>query len=583
MIPSPLLASGSLTTFSIKVEGQEIPSTFQVQAIDAFIAVNRLPKARLILLDGSPSTGDFAISNLSIFLPGNKVVIAAGYNSLNTDIFTGIVVKQGLEITQTQQSQLIVELTDQAMAMTLERKNAVFGNSTDSALMTTLIQSNGLTANVTATSIEYEDIVQYYATDWDMLLMRAELNGFLALIAGGAITVGAPDTSQTPVLSVVYGDSILELHAELDASTQYKSSAIKSSAWDESTQQVIESGPGSVSFNEQGNLTSDTLAATFNVTTYAQQTGAMLESSSLQAWSSAELLKSRLAKIRGTVKFQGSALAQPGKMIQLGGLGNRFNGAAYISAVRQRITDGQWMTTTTFGLAWPWFSSETPDITAPGASGQLPAINGLQTGKVKQVSADPAGEFRVLISLPLLGADAGNVWARLSTMYASNQIGTVFYPEVDDEVIVSFMNNDPRYPVILGAVYSKQLPPPYPPDQNNIKKAIVTRSKLEMTFDDQNKVVEIKTPGNRKVRLDDNAGTITISDSNSNTVTLSSSGISLDSGSDISITAKQNITITAQAALTMSANTKASLKGTASGELISSGELTIRGAIVAIN
>lgn len=595
--PSPELLSGSLATFRIEVESRPIADTFQVVAIETLLAVNRLPKAKLVLYDGNPADGNFPISNVDIFLPGNQITIAAGYDGTNTLIFSGIITGQSIEINQTASSRLVVEIADKAMAMTLTRSNAVFTNIKDSDLMQKLISGNGLTASVSATQTVYEDIVQYYATDWDLMVMRAELNGFVVIANGGKVTVEPPNTQSAPVLLVEYGSSIFDLEAEMDAATQYKSSAIQSYSWDPASQKLLSSGPGPVQVTEPGNVSSDTLADTFNIAVFGQQTGATIPAASLQEWSSAELLRSKLSKIRGQVRFQGSALAQPGKMIQLAGLGNRFNGAAYISGVSHVISNGLWSTTVTFGLAWPWFSAEASRIPAPGASGQLPPIQGLQTAKVKAISADPGGEYRVQVTIPILGDGSQAVWARLSTFYASNKIGAVFYPEVGDEVVIGFMNNDSRSPVILGSVYSKPLQPPYPPDANNIKKAIVTRSKLELTFDDQNKIVEIKTPENRTIRMDDNGGTITISDSNKNTITMSSSGITVDSSKDLVLKAAGNVTVTAGAALTMSAATNATLKAaqvtnTASGSfqaqggtatLTASGITTIKGMMVNIN
>jgi Rhs element Vgr protein len=597
--PSPQLLSGSLTTFTVSVNGQAIPSTFQVVSVDTRIFVNRLPKARIALYDGSPASQDFPISDLSLFLPGNSVSIAAGYNQSNTVIFTGVIVSQSIEIERHSGSRLIVDLTDPAMVMTLERRNAVFTQTTDSALINTLITNNGLSGTVSTTSTVYPDIVQYYATDWDLMVMRAELNGFVVIANGGQITVESPNTSAQPALMVEYGDSIFELNAVMDASTQYTSSAIMSYAWDESTQSMLESGPAALNVTQPGNVSSDSLAATFNVQSYTQQTGAMIPSSGLQDWSTAELLKSRLSKIRGQVRFQGSALATAGAMIQLSGIGNRFNGAAFIGGVHHNISEGRWTTTVTFGLAWPWFSAEAPCIPAPQASGQLPPIQGLQTGIVQQVATDPDGEFRVQVTFPILGASAQGVWARLSTFYASNGIGAVFFPEVNDEVVVGFMNNDPRFPVILGSVYSKPLPPPsaYSPTQANNMKALVTRSNLKMTFDDQNVIFQVVTPGSRTISLDDKAGTITVSDGNSNSITLSSSGITINSGKDLTLKATGSVTISAGSALSMSATGNATLSGAgitqsadgafaakgASVTVSGSGITTITGAMVNIN
>lgn len=595
--PSPALAEASLATFAIKVEGKEIPSTFQVVSIDTWAEVNKVPKARVVLFDGSPSTQDFEISNLKTFLPGNKMEIAAGYESKNSGVFQGVIVKQGIEIDQTQGSKLVVDVTDAAIKMTLERKNAVFEKIKDSDLIGKLISASGLQKDVATTNTVHEEVVQFYASDWDLMMTRAEMNGLVVTISGGKVTVKKPDTQQSPVLRVEYGESILDLDAEMDAATQYEPSAIKSYAWDSATQKLVESGPGTVSVKEQGNVTSAQLAQVFKVKKYPQQTGAPIEKTSTQDWSSAELLKSKLSKIRGRVRFQGNALALTGKTIELAGLGQRFNGTAFISGVHHHIANGRWLTTATFGLSPEWFAADTPGVSAPAASGQLPPIKGLQTGVVKKVAKDPGGEFRVMVSLPLLQDDSKGVWARLATFYASNKVGAVFYPEVGDEVIVGFMNEDPRYPVILGSVYSKKLAPPYPPDEKNQKKALVTKSKLEIIFDEQNKVIEIRTPGKHVIKMDDKSGAISIEDSNKNQISLSKGGIALSSASNLKVTAKGNITVEAGGNLSLKAKANATLEGLqvshkakakfaangAMSEVTASGIMTVRGAIVKIN
>ncbi|NTX17199.1 type VI secretion system tip protein VgrG [Myxococcus sp. CA056] len=596
--PYPEKNEGALATFTIESNGEVIPKTYQVLSVDTWLGVNKLPRAKLVLFDGSASTGLFPISSQDIFIPGAKVVISAGYDGVNTRIFKGIVSSQGLEIDQSSGSKLVVELTDEAMKMTLERKSGFFEKVKDSALIQTLLSRNGLASDVTATTGVHEEIVQYYATDWDLMVTRAQLNGLVVMADGGEVTVAPPNTSQAPVLNLTYGRSILDLQVEMDATTQLDASSIKGYTWDAGAQKLIESGPRSVSVKEQGNVTSADLAKVFGAKKFALQTGAELQSADLQDWASAELLLSKLAKIRGSVRFHGSALAHVGKMLELGGVGPRFNGVAFISAVHHHIEDGRWMTAADFGLSPRWFTVENPDIAAPDAAGQLPPIKGLQTGVVQQVAKDPGGELRVQVGLPLLQEPSKGVWARLATFYASSGVGALFYPEVGDEVVVGFMNEDPRHAVILGSVYSKQHAPASAPDEKNTRKAVVTRSKLELSFDDEKKVIVIKTPGNHIVKLDDSSGAISIQDSNGNTVSLSKGGIALDSGKDVKITAKGNVAVKAGANLTLEATgnvsvsgkqvaNKASVSFSASGntqtEVKSGGILTVRGSLVKIN
>lgn len=595
---SPLNGDMSLVTFTIKVDGKTIDSTNQIISIDTWISVNKIPKAQLVLFDGSATKSNFEISAGKIFIPGNKIDIAAGYNQKETVIFSGIIVKQGIEISRDQGSKLIVDVTDEAIKMTLERKNNHFEQIKDSDLISKLIAANGLKKDVEATNNVQPEIIQYYTSDWDLMITRAELNSLVVIVNKGMVSVKKPDTQQAPVLAVKYGDSILDLQLEMDASTQYAKSAIKSYTWDFDQQKAIESGPNAVSVTEQGNISSATLANVFKVKTFTQQTGGPINKVSLSDWSSAELLRSMLAKIRGTVLFQGSALAEAGKTLELAGLGPRFNGTAFISGVHHSLYSGKWFTRVEVGLSPQSFAAATSAIAAPDASGQLPPIKGLQTGIVKKVAKDPDGEFRVLVTLPLVKGDDKGLWVRLGTFYASNKVGALFYPEVNDEVVIGFMNEDPRYGVILGSVYSKKNAPPYPIDEKNTKKAIKTKAGLEIIFDDNDKIIELNTPGKQQIKIDDKGKSILIKDSNNNTVTLGKSGITLESASNITLSAKGDITLDAKANLKLNAGAKASMtglqidhqaktkfsaKGNAAAEVTASGILTIKGSLVKIN
>jgi Rhs element Vgr protein len=598
LAPSPVINDSVLLSLAIEVEGKPFDS-YQIVSVEVWNRVNRLPRARIVLNDGDAASETFALSEADTFLPGKRVKIAAGYDDNTTTIFSGVIVKHGLDITPNASPRLVVEMTDRAMKMTLQRKNAVFKQKSEHDVMAALISANNLTAGTNdAPSTTQDAIVQYHASDWDMLVTRAEANGLLVIVAGGRVDVVAPDTSTQPVLSVEYGDSMLAFDAGIDAASQLASSAVKSRSWSYTAQEVLEGSATEKAVNVPGNVGADTLAKVFGLAEAPRQSAAMLAKGALDSWSSGELLRARLARVCGSVRFQGTALAQIGKMIELAGVGPRFNGKAYITGADHVINNNRWLTSVEFGLPAGRFAADTLNIADPPAAGQLPPVQGLQTGLVKQVSEDPDGDFRVLVTLPLLGGETEGVWARLAGFYASSAFGAVFYPEVGDEVVLGFMSEDPRSPIILGSVYSKGRAPAYPPNKENDNKAIVTRSKLEVTFDDKDKIIQIKTPGGHLIELNDKTGAITVKDSSSNSVVLGKSGIAIDSKSDITMTASGNITIKAGANLAMQATADSTLKAvniteqasvkhavtaSAAAELKGGTMTTISGALVKIN
>ncbi len=594
MPESPVNAKTDLVTFTILAGGKQIDDTYEVMSIQTSKRLNHIAHASIILLDGSAAESDFKVSNKPDFLPGVEVEIKAGYHSKEATIFKGQIVKHGIAAGNSY-SELRIDCSDKAVKMTVGRKNAYYQKKKDSDIISTLIKGAGATADVDATTYEHPTMIQYNATDWDFMLTRADANGLLVAVSDGKISVKKPDTSKSPALVVGYGDTILEFNAELDATDQFKS--VKGYAWDGTKQEVV-NGTGKSSVKNPGNVASTKLAEVLNISEYSLQSNGAIAANDLKAWSLAQDTRSKLSAVRGSVKFQGSSLAVLGEMLQMEGVGERFNGNVFITSVGHMIENGNWTTEVDFGLSPEWYYQDNPDLSSAPASGLLPAIQGLHTGIVKQIHEDPDGNFRVLTKIPILQQDKDAVWARLASYYASNGFGNFFYPEVNDEVILGFVNNDPRYPVILGSVYSKKNKPPLTPADKNEKKALVTQSKMEISFDDKDKIIQIQTPGGNILTISDKDKGITVADQNKNKLTLDSSGITLDSASDIVLKSKANITITAGANLeqTAKANVKVeglqveqtaktsfTAKGNATAEVSASGQTTIKGAIVMIN
>jgi uncharacterized protein involved in type VI secretion and phage assembly len=165
----------------------------------------------------------------------------------------------------------------------------------------------------------------------------------------------------------------------------------------------------------------------------------------LTAWSSAEVQKQRLAKVRGRVRCRGTHLVRPGDTIAIGGLGDRFNGEVYTAAVQHFVAAGDWQTDLQFGMDPAWFADQHMVSSSPAAA-LLPSVSGLQTGVVTDIQ-DPLGEERIRINLPLVSPSGEGIWARQTKPDAGNDRGSLFRPEIGDEVIVGFLNDDPRYPL----------------------------------------------------------------------------------------------------------------------------------------
>ena len=597
--PSPALQDPDTITLSLKSNGKEMTSLYQVHSIFVGTAVNRIPLARITLLDGSAADETFAASASDDFAPGSPVEVAAGYQSDNTSLFKGIIIKHGLRQHLGGKSHLVLECRSSAFKMTAVRKNADHGQSggtlTDSALMESLIQPYDMTATVTATTPHLSCITQFNCSDWDFLVIRAQVNGMLVLVSDTTITVAAPDFTQEPALSVTYGKDILEFQTELDASCQW--SGVQCSAWDPSQQAMSSVTVSPTGVNKLGSDATSALAGVLNGGTINLVATTALPNDQLTAWAGAEMLKSELARISGRIRFQGSSSIAPGGILQINGLGKRFNGNGFVSEVTHRLEPGNWTTEATLGVDPAWFASR-PDVLGPPVGAQLPPVRGLQIGVVKKIDADPGGERRVQVAVSSIATSPALVWARLGSFHATKDAGAFFYPEIDDEVVLGFLDNDPRYPVILGCLYSSSRPGPpatagqtdaLTPDADNSTKAIITHAGLRVVFDDKNKVLTLQTPGGNQLVLSDKDNSILLQDTNNNSIKLFSDGITLTSKSNISINADQGITEKATQDVTVkgmnishTADSALTAKGLTT-TLQASATTTIKGAMVMIN
>jgi len=86
----------------------------------------------------------------------------------------------------------------------------------------------------------------------------------------------------------------------------------------------------------------------------------------------------------------------------------------------------------------------------------------LHLARVTSVN-DPEGLHRVeirLLSHSGATQQEGTLWARVAAPCAGSNKGAFFIPDVDDEVVVSFINGDSRYPVVLGSLWNGNDPAP---------------------------------------------------------------------------------------------------------------------------
>lgn len=587
IIPNP--SQHDVVSYNILLDGNDMDASYEILSISIDKEINRIPTAKILIKDGDASLAQFEISNKNDFIPGKEIIIKIGFDSNNKQAFKGLITKHQVRVKENGNTQLMIECKDYAMRMTLGRQSKYYLESKDSDVIDTIISNyENLTADVEDTQLKHQELIQHHVTDWDYVILRAESNGMLVNVNDGDISVKKPDTSANPVLQITYGSSIMEFEAEMDARCQW--TKVQASSWDYKNQELFTAEIDEAnSFSQAGNVPGATLAASNKLEQYQLHHSGHLLEQELQSWVDGTMMRSRLAKIRGRARFTGFSDIKPGDMVKIAGVGERFNGNSFVTAVRQDVGDGTWYTNIQFGMSPEQYSSVHPDLNELPSAGLLGAIKGLQIAKVLQLENDPEGEDRILVKIPIIDNSSNGTWVRIACLDAGKDRGSFFRPEIDDEVIVGFINNDPRHAIMLGMLNSSAKPAPLTATDANDEKGFFTRSNMRVHFNDAKKIITIDTPAGNSIVLDEDGSKIEIKDQNANKITMDSSGIKLDSPNDVEIKAGLNLKISAGSAIEITGNSMkvggaASMNlESASTKISSSGVTEISGSLVKIN
>lgn len=171
----------------------------------------------------------------------------------------------------------------------------------------------------------------------------------------------------------------------------------------------------------------------------------------------------------------------------------------------------------------------------------------MQAAMLAQVVSldDPARRNRVQVRLLAHeGVDQHDapLWARVVAPFAGDDRGVFFLPDVDDEVLVVFLQGDTRYPLIIGGLWNgaSASPADIESGQNRYKR-IKSKHGIVVTLDDQQgqETLTLETPAGQRLTLADGPGKVTLEDSNGNSVTLDQEGISVEAAAKVKVQASQ--------------------------------------------
>jgi uncharacterized protein involved in type VI secretion and phage assembly len=410
----------------------------------------------------------------------------------------------------------------------------------------TVAQRAGLQAgDIDSTGTVLDHVAQDGVTDWVFLRRLAAETGSVVAVVDGKLDFARPteakeapstrEGSRDDPMVVERGVNLVSLRATVTSSDQVSEVEVRS--WDVKNKKALVSVNAAATKNAQlQSLTPVSLAGTFGSSRYVTGDSTFVQQDQVDSASKAlsAHLASGFAEVEGTVR--GNPQMRSGTAVSLTNVGQPFEGRYTLSGTRHDFApDAGYQTT--FTASYDSERSLYGLATGVGAGAPDSPLAGVVSAIVTNTK-DPDELGRVKVKFPVLSDTYESWWARVVQLGAGGSRGTVWLPEVGDEVLVAFSQDSMQQPYVVGGIYNGQDKPDKAwgdhvdgTDGKVKRRAIVSRTGMLVEF--------LEGPDGEQVNVSTNGGAQRIS-----LVQKSQKAIQIVSEGPVEVTAKQDVTVT---------------------------------------
>ena len=209
---------------------------------------------------------------------------------------------------------------------------------------------------------------------------------------------------------------------------------------------------------------------------------------------------------------------------------------------------------------------------------------GLCMAKVTNIT-DP-DKFNRVKCLPIGSKEVEETdWCYVMSPMGGKDSGLFVYPQVEDLVVLAYMDDDPHRPFVLGSFWNTETTPPLTiQDGKNQDYCLRTPKKIEILLhdEDQKQKLTLTMPSETKITVDDENKEVSVKDkAGKNTVTLNWEKGTIEAKAEKKLTldaggGKASITLEESGAITIKGNGAITVQGKSIEEK-ADGAVTVKG------
>jgi phage protein D/phage baseplate assembly protein gpV len=459
----------------------------------------------------------------------------------------------------------VVRGYDMSHRLSAGRKTATFQGMSYSDIAQKVASDAGFTAEVDATDGVIDHVLQANQSDLDFLYGLARranrdfrIDGSKLLFKEPVPSDGAPDEGDAENAQpdqLVCGENLQTFRARVSAVGQV--SKVEVRGWDPKEKKEVTAEAAPTAAHADVKLKPDALAEKVGGKTLVVVNHGVEDAESAERLAKARAEQIGSAAFEATAVARGDAKLKAGVAVSVTGVGDDLSGKWVVAGTRHEFVDGQYRTHLDF--------TGRQDRTlygvlnqGGGGGGASDRVPGVVIAIVDSLE-DPKELGRVRLKFPWMAENAVSDWARVAAPGASLNAGTVWLPQVGDEVLVAFEHGDTRLPIVVGGLWNGSDTIPFTYDDKHVDQGKVVYSgwtsraghKISIWESKDNSAIELITAKEAvKVILDDK-----------------NKEVRIETTGKLVIDAQQDVEI----------------KAGGSMKLEASGQMTIKGSTVALN
>ncbi len=572
---------GEMIAPTVKIDGTDLDQAWVDSLVDIRIELGFRVVGRATLRFADP---DYEKSSSQTAKLGKAVEVHARDQGL---LMSGTITGVSVEHQVGEQPELVVVVHDEAFRLARSTKVETFTDMTYSDIVGKVCRDNGIKSHADSTSGTVPHLMRV-GSALALLDEIADRTGYDWWIDDKTVQFAKPNAGATVDLTL--GEELLSFSVRASG---LHPTAVDVTGWDrKQSSPIVSKASSSTSVMSPSSRFTDgydkaevlpgtaaVLAADFSAMTDAEATEV----------SEAVLDDAVAAAVTARGRAYGNARIKPGVSVKISDAGPT-SGTYHVTQVEHTFRATGFETRFTAGERRP---KSLVDTLAGGTTGASDIVNtsfrhlGLVVGTVTN-NNDPDKAGRVKLKYPGVSQDVETDWARIVMLGAAKQRGAAFIPEVGDEVLVGFENNDLRQPVVIGGLYSsKQKIPTVQIESGKVQSRSFT-SRLGHVIEfgdgesDDKKHVLLELAGKKsklrlgqdKVDLEVPAGVPIVLKSGEGSITIGKDGSITIKGKKVVIQGEQDVSI--------EANSKVDVKGNAGATLESSSQTAVKGSMVQV-